>query len=76
MKVLQKMDNTEGSRNRMEGKQAKRVEKKNETRETSKDMGKSFRGKKASLKNLNFYMGGYRKERICILNGTVRESLQ
>lgn len=43
----------EGSRNRMEGKQAKRVKKKTETRETGKDMGKSFRGKKARLRNLN-----------------------
>lgn len=54
MKILQKIDNNmEGSRNRMEGKQAKRVKGKNETTETGKDMGKSFRGKKAMLRNLN-----------------------
>ena len=46
-------NNMEGSRNRMEGKQAKRVKEKNETTETGKDMGKSFRGKKARLRNLH-----------------------
>lgn len=48
------MDNDmEGSRNRMEGKQAKRVKQINETTETGKAIGRSFRGKKAKLKNFN-----------------------
>lgn len=66
------MDNVEESRNRGEGKQAKRGKEKTEITETDKDMGKSLKGKNAR----EFYMGGYRKERICILKDTVRESLQ
>lgn len=37
----------------MEGKQAKRVKEKSETTDTGKDKGKSFRGKKNRLRNLN-----------------------
>lgn len=66
------MDNVEESRNRVEGKQAKRVKEKTEITETDKDMDKSLKGKSAC----KFYMGGYRKERICILKDAVRESLQ
>jgi len=46
-------NNMEGSRNRMEGQQAKRVKETNETTETGKHRGRSFRGKKARLRNLN-----------------------
>lgn len=50
---ISKTENMELSRNKMEGKQAWRVKEKNETTETSKDMGKPVRGKKARMRNLN-----------------------
>lgn len=65
-----------GRKQKQDGrKEGQRVKKNNETTETGKDMGKSFRSKMTRLRNLSLTWVA-REKRICILKDTVRESLK